>query len=161
MVSPAENQVATTSRRPDPRAVVVVVTLAAAMCPEVHQPRTPTPSSNPWSKRPLPNSSPLSASGPTLAQHSSSLLATTLSGPATRRPLLISMVYDPRTTEYINRRRMEALTKKEAVRCLKRYLARKVFSLLRHDKQGLTAHSEHRTEHHGGEAQPAITIRCP
>ena len=47
------------------------------------------------------------------------------------------MVYDPRTTQYINRRRTEGLTKKEAVRCLKRYVAREVFSLLPHDKLGL------------------------
>jgi hypothetical protein len=47
------------------------------------------------------------------------------------------MVYDPRTTEYIDRRTKEGLTKKEAVRCLKRYVAREVFSLLPHDKLGL------------------------
>jgi transposase len=51
--------------------------------------------------------------------------------------VLTRMVYDPRTTEYINRRRTEGLTKKEAVRCLKRYVAREVFSLLPHDKLGL------------------------
>ena len=32
--------------------------------------------------------------------------------------VLTRMVYDPRTTEYIERRKREALTKKEAVRCL-------------------------------------------
>ena len=37
------------------------------------------------------------------------------------------MVYDPRTTEYIDRRTKEGKTKKEAVRCLKRYVAREVF----------------------------------
>jgi transposase len=51
--------------------------------------------------------------------------------------VLTRMVYDPRTTEYINRRKTEGLTKKEAVRCLKRYVAREVFSLLPHDKLGL------------------------
>ena len=51
--------------------------------------------------------------------------------------VLTRMVYDPRTTEYIARRRTEGLTKKEAVRCLKRYVAREVFSLLPHDKLGL------------------------
>ena len=51
--------------------------------------------------------------------------------------VLTRMVYDPRTTEYINRRRTEGLTKKEAVRCLKRYVAREVFSLLPHDTLGL------------------------
>ena len=51
--------------------------------------------------------------------------------------VLTRMVYDPRTTEYIDRRRKEGLTKKEAVRCLKRYVAREVFSLLPHEKLGL------------------------
>ena len=36
--------------------------------------------------------------------------------------VLTRMVYDPRTTEYIDRRKKEGLTKKEAVRCLKRYV---------------------------------------
>jgi transposase len=51
--------------------------------------------------------------------------------------VLTRMVYDPRTTEYIARRRNDGLTKKEAVRCLKRYVAREVFSLLPHDRLGL------------------------
>ena len=55
--------------------------------------------------------------------------------------VLTRMVYDPRTTEYIHRRRTEGLTKKEAVRCLKRYVAREVFNLLPHDKLGLDSPS--------------------
>jgi transposase len=51
--------------------------------------------------------------------------------------VITRMVYGPRTTEYIDRRTKEGLTKKEAVRCLKRYVAREVFSLLPHDKLGL------------------------
>ena len=51
--------------------------------------------------------------------------------------VLTRMVYDPRTTEYIDRRTKEGLTKKEAMQCLKRYVAREVFSLLPHDKLGL------------------------
>jgi transposase len=51
--------------------------------------------------------------------------------------VITRMVYDPRTTEYIERRTKEGLTKKEAMRCLKRYVAREVFSLLPHDKLGL------------------------
>ena len=46
--------------------------------------------------------------------------------------VITRMVYDPRTNEYIDRRMKEGLTKKEAVRCLKRYVAREVFSLLPH-----------------------------
>jgi transposase len=44
--------------------------------------------------------------------------------------VLTRMVYDPRTTEYIERRTKEGLTKREAVRCLKRYVAREVYALL-------------------------------
>ena len=41
------------------------------------------------------------------------------------------------TTEYIDRRTKAGLTKKKAMRCLKRYVAREVFSLLPHDELGL------------------------
>ena len=51
--------------------------------------------------------------------------------------VITRMVYDPRTTEYIDRRTKQGLTKKEAVRCLKRYVAREVFSLLPHEELGL------------------------
>ena len=51
--------------------------------------------------------------------------------------VITRMVYDPRTTEYIARRKTEGLTKKEAVRCLKRYIAREVYGLLPHDKLGV------------------------
>ncbi len=54
--------------------------------------------------------------------------------------VLTRMVYDPRTAEYIDRRKREGLTKKQAVRCLKRYVAREVFSLLPHEKLGLDSH---------------------
>jgi transposase len=51
--------------------------------------------------------------------------------------VLTRMVYDLRTSEYIDRRKTEGLTKKEAVRCLKRYVAREVYALLPHEKLGL------------------------
>ncbi len=47
--------------------------------------------------------------------------------------VLTRMVYDSRTLEYIDRRRKEGKTKKEAVRCLKRHVAREVDALLPHD----------------------------
>ena len=40
------------------------------------------------------------------------------------------MVNDPRTQHYIERRMKEGRTKKEAIRCLKRYVAREVFAAL-------------------------------
>ena len=48
--------------------------------------------------------------------------------------VITRMVYDPRTTEYIDRRTKDGKTKKEAVRCLKRYVAREVYGLLPHEK---------------------------
>jgi transposase len=44
--------------------------------------------------------------------------------------VITRMVYDPRTTAYIERRMKEGLSKKEAFRCLKRYIAREVYGLL-------------------------------
>ena len=44
--------------------------------------------------------------------------------------VITRMVYDPRTRAYIERRTKEGLTKKEAFRCLKRYIAREVYGLL-------------------------------
>jgi hypothetical protein len=40
------------------------------------------------------------------------------------------MVKDPRTKHYIERRMKDGRTKKEAIRCLKRYVAREVFAAL-------------------------------
>jgi transposase len=44
--------------------------------------------------------------------------------------VLTRMVSDPRTRHYIERRMKDGRTKKEAVRCLKRYVAREVFAAL-------------------------------
>lgn len=44
--------------------------------------------------------------------------------------VLTRMVCDPRTRQYIQRRMKDGRTKKEAVRCLKRYVAREVFASL-------------------------------
>ena len=43
---------------------------------------------------------------------------------------MTGIVYDPRTKHYIERRMKVGLTKKEAMRCLKRYVAREVFAHL-------------------------------
>ena len=40
------------------------------------------------------------------------------------------MVYDPHTRDYIAWHVKEGLTKKEAIRCLKRYIAREVYNHL-------------------------------
>ena len=44
--------------------------------------------------------------------------------------VLVRMSSDPRTQRYIERRCKEGLTKTEAMRCLKRYVAREVFYYL-------------------------------
>jgi transposase len=44
--------------------------------------------------------------------------------------VITRMVYDPRTRDYIERRVKDGLTKKEAIRCLKRYIAREVYNRL-------------------------------
>jgi transposase len=44
--------------------------------------------------------------------------------------VLTRMVYDPNTRHYIERRMKEGKTKKEAFRCLKRYVAREVYNYL-------------------------------
>lgn len=46
------------------------------------------------------------------------------------RIVLTRLVYDPRSRAYLERRTKEGLTKKEAIRCLKRYVAREVFNQL-------------------------------
>ena len=47
--------------------------------------------------------------------------------------VITRMVNDPDTRDYIERRDTEGRTKKEAFRCLKRYIAREVFPLLPHE----------------------------
>jgi hypothetical protein len=42
---------------------------------------------------------------------------------------LVRLRWDPKTKAYLERRCKEGLTKLEAIRCLKRYVAREVFSL--------------------------------
>jgi hypothetical protein len=44
------------------------------------------------------------------------------------------IVYDARTKAYIERRMKEGRTKKEAMRCLKRYVAREVYAHLPREK---------------------------
>ena len=49
------------------------------------------------------------------------------------------MRMDSRTRAYVQRRTAEGLSKLEIMRCLKRYLAREVLTLLRHDQRLLPA----------------------
>ena len=45
--------------------------------------------------------------------------------------VITRMRLDPRTRTYVVRRTAEGLSKREIIRCLKRYLARELFALLR------------------------------
>jgi len=44
--------------------------------------------------------------------------------------VLVRLRYDPATKDYMARRIKEGKTKKEAIRCLKRYVAREVFAVI-------------------------------
>jgi hypothetical protein len=58
------------------------------------------------------------------------------------RIVLVRLRWDPRTQDYLARRTQEGKTKKEIIRCLKRYVAREVYAVLRtahHQKTGALA----------------------
>ena len=46
------------------------------------------------------------------------------------RIAIVRLATDPETRDYIARRQSEGKTKSEAIRCLKRYIAREVFNAL-------------------------------
>ena len=58
---------------------------------------------------------------------------------ALHRIVVVRLRYDPRTQSYMRRRTMEAMSKAEIIRCLKRYVAREVFSALRTSAQTVQA----------------------
>ena len=49
---------------------------------------------------------------------------------------MVRMARDPRTREYVTRRTTQGLTKKEIIRCLKRYIAREIYRALLHVAPG-------------------------
>jgi len=46
------------------------------------------------------------------------------------RIVIVRMVSDPRTRDYVERRTKKGLSKREIMRCLKRYVARELYPLL-------------------------------
>jgi hypothetical protein len=48
------------------------------------------------------------------------------------------MAHDARTRAYVARRTAEGLSKKEIIRCLKRYIARELYKILAHPKTQTT-----------------------
>ncbi len=53
------------------------------------------------------------------------------------RIVLTRLRHDPRTRAYVERRTAEGLTKKDIMRCLKRYVAREVYTALTHTRKDL------------------------
>lgn len=49
---------------------------------------------------------------------------------ALHRIVVVRLCYDPRTQTYMRRRTAEGMSKREVIRCLKRYVAREVYSTL-------------------------------
>ncbi|MFI6389316.1 IS110 family transposase, partial [Nonomuraea sp. NPDC050540] len=48
---------------------------------------------------------------------------------------LVRLRWDPRTRAYMERRTKEGLSKKEIIRCLKRYIARELYQIITKNDQ--------------------------
>jgi hypothetical protein len=53
--------------------------------------------------------------------------------------VLCRLRWDPRTRDYMQRRTKEGMSKKEIIRCLKRYIARELYQLITSNDLQLTA----------------------
>jgi transposase len=78
--------------------------------------------------------SPLDASSGKQERHRLNRSGDRQANAALWRIVMTRIVYDPRTKAYIERRMKEGRTKKEAMRCLKRYVAREVYAHLPREK---------------------------
>ncbi|MCI0837840.1 MAG: IS110 family transposase, partial [Chloroflexi bacterium] len=54
---------------------------------------------------------------------------------ALHRVIIVRLRHDERTRKYMARRTAEGMTKMQVIRCLKRYLAREVYAILRSTTQ--------------------------
>jgi transposase len=57
------------------------------------------------------------------------------------RVAMSQLTFDQRTREYSRRRTAEGLSKKEIIRCLKRYIAHELFTVCSGSRRPLTTHS--------------------
>ncbi|HZQ83678.1 MAG TPA: IS110 family transposase, partial [Acidimicrobiales bacterium] len=73
---------------------------------------------------------PLDASSGKHERHRLSRAGDRQANSALWRVVMTRLTCDPRTKDYVERRMKEGLTKREAMRCLKRYVAREVFAHL-------------------------------
>jgi transposase len=78
----------------------------------------------------LCGASPLDASSGKQERHRLNRGGDRQANSALWKSVISRMVYDPRTRDYIDRRVKEGLSKKEAIRCLKRFIAREVYNHL-------------------------------
>jgi transposase len=87
----------------------------------------------------LCGSSPIPAnSGKTQHRHRLNRGGDRQANAALWRIALVRLSHDPRTRDYMKRRISEGKTKAEALRCLKRYIAREVFNALPRERLALT-----------------------
>jgi transposase len=77
--------------------------------------------------------SPLPASSGRTQRHRLNRGGNRQANQALWRIALVRMAHDPTTRAYVERRTKDGLSKREILRCLKRYIARQVFARLRHD----------------------------
>lgn len=78
----------------------------------------------------LAGTSPISASSGKTSRHRLNRGGDRQANSALHRIILVRMHYDQRTRDYVERRIAEGKTKREIMRCLKRYLARELFPLI-------------------------------
>ncbi|MFB6551074.1 IS110 family transposase [Streptomyces sp. NPDC056405] len=76
---------------------------------------------------------------------------------ALHRIVLSRLRWDARTQAYYERRVMEGKTRREVIRCLKRYVAREVYRLVQQDRRDLEAHTGSATHITAGRV-PAVRV---
>ena len=74
---------------------------------------------------------PLEASSGQVVRHRLNRGGDRLANAALYRVVVVRMRTDPRTRAYVARRTQEGKTKREIIRCLKRFVARQVYAVLR------------------------------
>lgn len=82
----------------------------------------------------LCGAAPIEASSGRVVRHRLNRAGNRQGNSALWRIVLVRMATCPRTQAYVQRRTMEGRTKKEIIRCLQRYVAREIYSLLVNDR---------------------------
>jgi hypothetical protein len=76
------------------------------------------------------------------------------------RIVMVRMNSDPETRRYVNRRTEEGKSKREIIRCLKRYVARQVFNASPRPSHPLTTDRSFRDGQRGGAAELSLPVSC-